>query len=402
MKVAVVVNGFPSVSETFIAIQLNELVKLGADVTIFNIGHIGEQSWLPRGCSKLIKQARIVNLKYEVANKNALLKLGAVFMNSPLAAIKICLNSGGEMGRMHALNEAYFLTQMLQSQIVHFQFLTHADHYLRYFKLGISSGNSKIVSSVRGFDITKRPFCDSLDWKLLLNKCSSFLPVCDFLGRKITERDQSAKYTCIPSPINQSYKAAVLTEPRFDRPLKIISVGRLVEKKGLHIALKALALCKQKGLDFHYTIIGQGELTDELKALTAQLNLQEQVEFTGALPSKNTIEKMLQNDVLLVPSVTASDGDCEGIPNVIKEGIMLKKLVIASTHAGITEILTDGNTGFLFEEGVEAELCDTIFRALDKESSWSQMIDSAHRTVLPKYVPKATAQSLVQVYEQLI
>ncbi|MEL7213959.1 MAG: glycosyltransferase [Pseudomonadota bacterium] len=144
--------------------------------------------------------------------------------------------------------------------------------------------------------------------------------------------------------------------------LRLISVCRLVEKKGLRIAIEALALLRQRHPDlaFEYIIGGDGPLEEDLRAQVTAAGLDAQITFAGPLAHEDTLRQIAQADALLLPSVTASDGDQEGIPVTLMEAMALGTPVCTTRHSGIPELVTHNETGLLSDEADAATLCTNI------------------------------------------
>jgi len=137
-----------------------------------------------------------------------------------------------------------------------------------------------------------------------------------------------------------------------DTPLQLISVCRLAEKKGMEFALRALGKLRAAapGLSWHYTIIGDGPLRQRLQALASELDIAEQVSFLGGLPHQEVKQWLHRSHAFVLPSVTAENGDVEGIPVALMEAMAAGLTVVSSYHSGIPELIEDGKTGFLAAE----------------------------------------------------
>jgi colanic acid/amylovoran biosynthesis glycosyltransferase len=137
-----------------------------------------------------------------------------------------------------------------------------------------------------------------------------------------------------------------------------LSVGRLVEKKGHQYTIRAFAICRRAnpGLAMRLVIIGHGALLPQLRSLAAELGLADEVMFTGGLSRQLVRDYLVAADAFVLPSVTAADGDTEGIPVSIMEAMAMELPVLSTVHSGIPEIVQDGITGFLVPERNEAAL----------------------------------------------
>jgi colanic acid/amylovoran biosynthesis glycosyltransferase len=137
-----------------------------------------------------------------------------------------------------------------------------------------------------------------------------------------------------------------------DTPLQLISVCRLAEKKGVEFALRALGKLRATapGLAWHYTIIGDGPLRQRLEALASELDIAKQVSFLGSLPHQEVKQWLGRSHAFVLPSVTAENGDVEGIPVALMEAMAAGLTVVSSYHSGIPELIEDRKTGFLATE----------------------------------------------------
>ena len=127
----------------------------------------------------------------------------------------------------------------------------------------------------------------------------------------------------------------------------ILSVGRLVEKKGFADLLAALALVRDEGEPFRCTIYGDGPLRDELEARRDELGLDGVVTFAGACAPDDLIPAFRGADVFVLTPVLGADGDRDGVPNVLVEAMACGVPVVSTTVGGIPELVTHGEDGLL-------------------------------------------------------
>jgi colanic acid/amylovoran biosynthesis glycosyltransferase len=138
-------------------------------------------------------------------------------------------------------------------------------------------------------------------------------------------------------------------KPRSDR-LRALSIGRLVAKKGFHDGIAAVARTLREGVKMEYRIIGEGPERPRLESLIRKLGVEQSVRLLGPAGEDAVLEIMHESDLLLAPSVTASNGDQEGIPMVLMEAQASGLPVIATRHGGIGELVTHGQSGILVPE----------------------------------------------------
>lgn len=135
-------------------------------------------------------------------------------------------------------------------------------------------------------------------------------------------------------------------------PLQLTSVCRLAEKKGVEFALRALGRLRAEApeLAWSYTIIGDGPLRRGLETLAAELGIASQVSFLGSLAHEDVKQWLRRSHAFVLPSVTAKNGDVEGIPVALMEAMAAGLTVVSTEHSGIPELIEDRKTGFLAPE----------------------------------------------------
>ncbi len=129
--------------------------------------------------------------------------------------------------------------------------------------------------------------------------------------------------------------------------LHLLCVGRLVEKKGISFLLHAADMLKRRGIDFQLRICGGGELKPHLSKLALELDLKDEVEFLGEINHEEVIKQLAWCDIYIQPSIQLENGDKDGVPNALLEAMACAKAVVASSIAGIPEVITNGINGIL-------------------------------------------------------
>lgn len=158
------------------------------------------------------------------------------------------------------------------------------------------------------------------------------------------------RFSCLPTKI----------EKGFNNPVKILFVGRLTEKKGVTYLIKALSILSREKVMFEGTIVGHGEMEDDLKKLVKDLKLEKDIHFKGGLPNDELPFLYQEHDIFVGPSVTTAYGDKEGFGLTFVEAAMCGCLVIGCDVGGVSEIIIDGETGFLVPEKDANEIARVI------------------------------------------
>lgn len=142
-------------------------------------------------------------------------------------------------------------------------------------------------------------------------------------------------------------------------PARILSVGRAVTKKGLDTLAAALARLPAE-IDWRWTHIGGGELSEALKAQVTELGLAGRVSLHGSMPQREVLAEYRKADLFVLPCRIAPNGDRDGLPNVLVEAQSQGLVCISTPVSGIPELILDGETGFLVAPDDPAALAATI------------------------------------------
>ncbi len=150
-------------------------------------------------------------------------------------------------------------------------------------------------------------------------------------------------------------------------PPVILSVGRLVEKKGFPILLRAAGILRARGVEFSLVIIGEGPDRADLMSLSTGLGLQDVVEWRGAQSAEQVRAAYAEADVFVLACVIASDGDRDGLPNVLLEAMACGVPVVGTNVCALPEIIEPERTGLLAKPGDPQDLADQLERMLYDE-----------------------------------
>jgi glycosyltransferase involved in cell wall biosynthesis len=165
------------------------------------------------------------------------------------------------------------------------------------------------------------------------------------------------------------------------RPPLILAVGRLVEKKGLGILVRACARLRDAGRDFRCEIAGGGVLAAELKGLVRDLGLESQVCLAGPQPQERIRERLHQASLLAAPCVVAADQDRDGLPTILVEAMAMGTPCISTDVTGIPEILIHGETGLQIPQHDDEALADACAYLLDHTAERVRMARQARAMV---------------------
>ncbi len=182
-------------------------------------------------------------------------------------------------------------------------------------------------------------------------------------------------------------------------PLRVLMLGREVDKKGFDDGIRACKALVDRGIPTKLTLLGTGgPLQAPLRALAAELSLD--VEWPD--PASSVPDAMASSDVLLVPSRVAADGDEEGTPTVIVEGGAARLPVVSTRHAGIPEQVDEGTTGLLAAERDVAGLADALAVLAKDPPRRVAMGEAARAKMQREYSLAAHAARLADIYRSVL
>ena len=196
--------------------------------------------------------------------------------------------------------------------------------------------------------------------------------------------------------------AAELPAPRADAdaPFELLFVGRLVERKGVHLLLDALATMPA-GRRVVLHVVGDGPDAPALRAQAERLGLGGRAVFHGFVTREQLQARMASCDCFVLPAVVDAKGDTEGLGVVLLEAMSYGKPTIASAAGGIVDIVRDGRNGFLVPPGDPAALVGAVARMMDDPAAARQMGLHGRDDVRTGFSWDVIADRLVQVYERV-
>ncbi|WP_421707981.1 glycosyltransferase family 4 protein [Algihabitans sp.] len=163
-------------------------------------------------------------------------------------------------------------------------------------------------------------------------------------------------------------------------PLRLLSVGRAVEKKGYDDLLEALTLLPAQ-LDWHLTHIGGGALSKHLKSRAAALGLDRRITWLGAQPQERVLEAYRSADIFVLASRIAEDGDRDGLPNVLMEAQSQALCCLSTAVSAIPELIRDGETGLLVPPQEPQALAKALQRLMEDPELRLRLGDAGSRRV---------------------
>jgi len=193
--------------------------------------------------------------------------------------------------------------------------------------------------------------------------------------------------------INKTKKNKKSSKGKFN----LISVARLVEKKGIKYAILALKELIPK-YNLNYLIIGKGPLKKELAALIRKLKLEKNIKLIEALTNRELLEKIKESDVFLLPCIKAKNKDVDGIPVALMEAMALEKPIVSTIISGIPELVENKKNGFLVEPKNIKQLTTTIKNLLEDKKLRMKIGKNAKKKIEKEFNIHKEVNKLLKIW----
>lgn len=399
MKIAYIIGTYPGLTTTFIDREIQELRRIGESIQILSIRRpwtmlSDEQKKLQQGTIYLMPVAWS---KFIVSQLSFMFKKPAVFFGTLFFLLS----------RKHPTLKARWKT------LLHFLEGVYAAHLL----------------SGKGFDHIHAHFMDRAATVAMV--ISRFLKIpYSFTAHAseiyvdpvlVQEKIEGAKFAVTCTGYNQKHLASVsangssnkvsciyhgLDTKKYSRKNElspsshvILSVGQLKERKGFPYLVEACALLMKKNLDFQCLIIGEGPMRTELESQIKELGLDGKVRLLGAITPEEVIEQYEKANVFVLPAILGTDGDRDGIPNVILESMSMEIPVISTNHSGIPEVVENGVNGLLVPPKDSKALADALCSVIENPVWGREMGKNGRKVIVEKFDPENNALLLLNRFQ---
>lgn len=406
MRIAFVVWRFPVLSEPFILNQICGLIDRGHDVQIYALNGAPDKNAKVHELVDrydLMSRAHLVDRLPETGQLLHVLKHFTMpALRHPFLALKVLTRARHAVTPLKMLNRASLLLQAGSFDVVHCQFGSLALPILEFRKAGLMQG--RLVTHFRGIDISSFVRENGSDvYDEVFSESDYFLANCAFFKDKAVALGcPETRIEAHGSGINLSAFPFRPIPPIENGRVDLISAGRLVEKKGLCYALRAVARLVRMGRSVHYAIIGDGPERARLEVLASELGISDHVTFHGWRTHTEISALLAKAHIFLAPCQTAADGNQDAPVNTLKEAMAIGLPVIASRHGGIPELVEDGVSGSLVPERDAEALATSIDQMLKTPDNWHQIARAGRAAVERLYDMDQLNDDLVLLYKGLV
>ncbi|MDC7999263.1 glycosyltransferase family 4 protein [Gilvibacter sediminis] len=396
LKVLFFLKEFPKFSETFIRDQIAALIREGHEVHIYTLKRNGGQLDALKGLEdlQLFEKTQSPGTLLPASKKKRFKairnKLKRAANKSHKKALRRSLNVFN-FGRSAVNGRLFFLLDYLhenQINVIHAHYGTMGEQAAQLKACGFQG---KFFCTFHGFDLRGGlAGKSSFKFPLLKLYADGIFAISHYSEKQLLSMGFSkSQLYYLPNGIALNPSAEIKIP---QNTVKFLSVGRLVPEKDYPTAFKALAAFQKRNpeLEWKYTVVGQGELAQELKQLVQDLELSSRVEFTGALPSEKVKMAYLQADLFLLSSKV------EVLPTVLLEALNAGLCCLSTRVGAVEEIL--GADGYICPAQQPESFCAEIEKALAEREQWPQKLQKQQQHLVNTYDKAKVVKQLIAYY----
>ncbi len=399
MRIAYLVNQYPSISHTFVRREIEALEELGCEVVRYSIRPMNEKALPDPADQHELGITRAILGKGARAILPSLARVAAARPASFARAEQLTMRIGrrserGLLRNFAYLAEACALLESLEKEKVQHLHAHFGTNSAAVAMLARELGGPTYSFTVHGPEEFDKPDLIALREKIAR---SAFVVGVSSFGRSQLYRycDGAAwsKVHVVRCGVDAGYVAQAPTQvpsvPRF------CSVGRLSEQKGQLLLVQAAAQLKHEGRQFELVLVGDGPMRAEIEALIAREGLGSYVTITGWASGAEVRKQIEAARAFVLPSFA------EGLPVVLMEALGRGRPVITTYIAGIPELVQDGINGWLVPAGSTEHVASAMRAALDATpEQLSEMGQKGYQRVREMHDAAANARSLLTLFEQ--
>ena len=403
-KIAILLTSFPNYSETFITNQINYLIEIGFDVTIFARTHNRNELTNNPVIKKLTDKLVVYSLPEEMP-QNSLQRIGAafrlLFKKHPYRSLLWKTVNPFRFGRkafsLHYIFLLFNLKDYLYKNfdVAHAHFGQNGNLLLDMQKLHLLRAKRTVVS-FHGSDLH---IINTSRYRKLFRSHAVFTVNSAYMEGLLFKKGNINSHI-IPMGVGEMFFDGKATKSK-TKIFTILTVARLIPVKGIEYGIRAVKKLVEEGYKLRYLIIGDGPLLEELKQFVAAFHLPENVFFEGAKPQNELLEYYRNADIFLLPGITTGEGAQEAQGLVIQEAQAMKLPVIVTDAGGMPEGMKDGETGFIVPQKEVDPLALKIKELYHKKSLRTEMGEAGRAFVYRHYNNKTLIRKLIEEAYQL-
>lgn len=393
---AYVFERFPSFTQTFCAREILELERLGLRPIIFSIHDTREEN-IRHFPAELFDRVHVLPPPDELVE---IVKKRKDHNEFPQGVVLTLRHWEDRPDKLRVYEAAYIGSEMQRLGV----------HHAHSHFAGIGARACFWMRQFYGHTFSFTGHANDIFCKpnTATNSIVSLKHMIDEAALVITVSDYSVKRLCKDYPsaktrIHRVYNGLDLSPFRRAignekaKPVKVLSVGRLIEKKGFDDLIRAMAIIKSKGARCSCQIVGEGPLHDDLQQLIRDTQTEDVVELLGPKSQDEIITLLGHASIFALPCVTEADGGMDNLPTVIMEAMAAELPCISTTLAGVPEMVIDGVTGKLVPERQPEAFAAALLTVIEDFECQRKMGNKGLNLARESFAKEVTASHLARL-----
>ncbi|WP_276253169.1 glycosyltransferase [Halomontanus rarus] len=385
------VDLFPKLSESFILNEINELEKRGHNVAVFSQND-PEENVLHKEYGELDVPVYYADISYGDLSQVISKKVLQMAVKNP-EFLSLSTFSPKEVGQTFLLGKqcAEFIER------ISFEIDIINGHFASLSKIGAIHAatyhNIPCVVTAHAAEIFKSP------------NIGQIKHICNGMDHVIVPSDYNRQYLQEVIKITNGITIVPATTEikKFETPdntveNRLLTVGRLVEKKGHEYAIDAVNRLINQGYNIEYHIVGTGDREKLLRQQVQEYGIGEYVNFLGHISDERLQKELSEASVFLLPCVIAEDGDRDAMPVALKEAMASRTACVSTTVSAIPELITDAYDGILVPPRDPELLAQKLQKLLDNPEMRESLAKNGSRTVRDRFDISNSVDTLLNVF----
>jgi glycosyltransferase involved in cell wall biosynthesis len=403
-----ILKGYPRISETFISNEILLLEKIGFPIHLFSMRQPRE-SYTHKSVTQI--QAGVDYLpetllrplpRLMVHNCQLAARRPAAYARALKIALQRFLRTRKSATLKHLFQAGYLVQSLLP---VHPSLHLHA--HFAHSPASVAMFASLLSGLPFSFTAHAKDIYTS-DPRQLREKMAlaKFVVTCTEYNRRylksLCDKGSGAVYRVYHGIDTELFAQSSHMAVKAKTPYQLLTVARLIAKKGLPTVYQALKILKDKGVDFKHTLIGDGDDRRKILPVIKNLELNAHACWLGTQPHEVVREHYKRAHLFVLGCEVAPNGDRDGIPNVLFESMAMGVPVVATHLSAIPELVDTEKTGLLVDPAAPEQMAEAMLRLLTDADLRARIIPAARQRVVRDFDNKTLIRQLAAVYRKEI
>lgn len=398
LKIVYILGRFPALSETFVLQELLELERQGVQVCIFSLF----KPVITKGAEVTWNGKASITCLSSYSWFLLLIKSIRSFFRSPIRFTRASISMMGHyrlrflIGCRVLLFASFISTQLKNEDVMHIHahFASEASSVAQFTHL-LTGIPYSFTAHANDIYLSSKA---ALAYKI---KMARFVVTISAYNQRylqnLVDQKSDVPIHCIYNGLN-THDFPAFKNLLSQKTPRILSVCRLVEKKGLSYLLEACRVLADRGYTFTCYIVGDGPLRQKLEQKICELGLSDKVMLLGARTHKQVLEMYQSATIMALPCIITKDGDRDGIPTVLIESLYAGIPSVSTTVSGISELITSEVNGLLVPPNDSIALANALSGLIEDLSLRERLASAGRKFVLERFNLQSNILQLIHLF----